>query len=154
MPLSTPASLAAEIAKLPSLSVAELQAEWGRVIGGEPPKGAHRDYVSRSIAHHIQSKIHGALPPTLKRTLLKVAQSGDVTAVDAAPVRTLQNGAKILKEWQGAVHEVEVIDSGYRYQDRTYKSLSIIAREITGTRWSGPAFFGLKRKQTEVNHGV
>ena len=74
--------------------------------------------------------------------------------IDVAPVRTLQNGAKILKEWQGAVHEVEVIDSGYRYQDRTYKSLSVIAREITGTRWSGPAFFGLKRKQPEVRNGL
>ena len=154
MPLSTLASPAAEIAKLPSLSVAELQAEWGRVIGGEPPKGAHRDYVMRSIAHRLQCNIHAPLSPTLKRGLLKVAQRGDVTAVDAAPLRTLQNGAKILKEWQGAVHEVEVIDGGYLYQDRTYKSLSIIAREVTGTRWSGPAFFGLKRKQPEANHGV
>ncbi len=154
MPLPTPPNIAAEITKLPSFSVVELQAEWSRVIGGEPPKGAHRDYVLRSIAHHLQSKVHGALSPTLKRRLLKLAQNGKVDSVEAAPVRTLQNGARILKEWQGAVHEVEVIDDGFRYQDRTYKSLSVIAREIAGTRWSGPAFFGLKRKQSEANNGL
>lgn len=150
----TPPDITAEIAKLPSLSIAQLQAEWGRVIGGDAPRCAHRDYLLRSIAHHLQCKVHGALSPTLKRSLLKLAQNGEAAAVDTAPVRTLQNGAKILKEWQGAVHEVEVIDSGYRYQDRRYKSLSVIAREITGTRWSGPAFFGLKRKHPEAGHGA
>jgi len=154
MPLPNLTNIAAEIAKLPARSALELQAEWGRVIGGEPPKSAHRDYLLRSIAHHLQSKIHGALSPTLKRSLLKLAQNGEAAEVDTAPVRTLQNGARILKEWQGAVHEVEVLASGYRYQDRTYKSLSIIAREITGTRWSGPAFFGLKRQQPEAGHGL
>jgi Protein of unknown function (DUF2924) len=57
-------------------------------------------------------------------------------------------GTRIVREWQGRLHEVSVLENGFEYGGRTYRSLSEIAREITGTRWSGPAFFGMRKRET------
>ena len=90
----------------------------------------------------------------LKRSLLKLAESPKPDSqAPSTSTRSLKAGARIFREWKGAVHEIEVTDDGYRYRDQAYKSLSVIARQITGTRWSGPAFFGLKRAPVEVQHG-
>jgi hypothetical protein len=81
----------------------------------------------------------------MHRALMKVADAKAGETIEAAKrTRSLKLGARIYREWKGAVHEVEVIDGGYRYEGATFKSLSVIARKITRTRWSGPAFFGLK----------
>jgi hypothetical protein len=131
-----------EITRLEHLTVGELRHEWIQLIGTEYPRQAQRAYLLRAIAHHLQVKRHGGLPASLRRKLLKLAER---PLSPTAPTRTLKAGARLLREWRGALHEVEVLDSGYRYKERNFKSLSGIAREITGTQWSGPVFFGLKR---------
>jgi len=154
MPLHSPTAIA-EIAKLSCLSVADLRAEWVRVLGSSPPKTISREYLVRAIAYHLQCGPHRGVPATVLRALKKLSANAtsSVGATEAA-TRALKPGARILREWKGAVHEVEVVDTGYRYGDQIYKSLSVIARQITGTRWSGPVFFGLKQSRAEISHGV
>jgi hypothetical protein len=151
MSFSLASDTATQIARLSCLSVADLRDEWSRVFGAAPPKGARREYLLRAVTYRLQAGPHGGLPASLLRSLRKLCAEPGRTAATATPTRTLRPGARILREWKGAVHEVEVVDTGYRYGNETYKSLSVIARQITGTRWSGPAFFGLK--QSEANHG-
>ena len=155
MSLYSADATSAEIAKLTCLSVADLRVEWTRVFCAPVPKGAHREYLLRAIAYQYQCASQGGLPVILLRTLRKLCAE-NITAAEPAtnPTRTLKPGARILREWKGAVHEVEVVEAGYRYGTQTYKSLSVIARQITGTRWSGPVFFGLKKTRPEVNHGL
>ena len=137
--------LSAELARLSCLSVDDLKSAWTKIIGGAAPKNARRDYLLRALAHELQSKSHGGIAKTLQRALIKVADVKAEKGIEGAMrTRSLKLGARIYREWKGAVHEVEVIDGGYRYEGATFKSLSVIARKITGTRWSGPAFFGLK----------
>ena len=106
----------AEIAKLSCLSVADLRAEWGRVFGSSPPKTISRGYLVRAIAYHVQCGPHRGLPVAVQRALKKLSASVPSAAgrTDAA-TRILKPGARILREWKGAVHEVEVMDAGYRY---------------------------------------
>ncbi len=66
----------------------------------------------------------------------------------AAPPTALRPGVKLIRSWKGIIHHVTVVDGGYAWQDKTYNSLSMIAREITGTSWSGPVFFGLKKTKS------
>ncbi len=110
----------------------------------------------RVIAHRFQCEAHGELSPKTLRSLLKLSESSKTPNTSAASpsTRTLKPGARILREWKGRVHEVEVVEAGYRYETHIYKSLSVIARQITGTRWSGPVFFGLKQAQPEVARGA
>ncbi len=137
--------LSAEFARLSCLSVDDLKSAWAEVIGGAAPKNARRDYLLHALTHDLQCKSYGGIPKALHRVLMKVADAEiGVGTEGSTRTRSLKLGARIYREWKGAVHEVEVIDGGYRYEGATYKSLSIIARKITGTRWSGPAFFGLK----------
>ncbi len=139
------ADLSAELARLSSLSVEDLKSSWTETFGGTAPKNSRRDYLLRAITHDLQCRMHGGISKTLHRALMKVADAKAGASVEAAKrTRSLKLGARIYREWKGAVHEVEVIDGGYRYEGATFKSLSVIARKITGTRWSGPAFFGLK----------
>jgi hypothetical protein len=155
MSLYSPATTTAEIAKLSCLSVTDLQAEWARVFGTAAPKSARREYLLRAITYQRQCASHGGLPAALLRSLRKLCAENSTSAEpNGTPTRTLKPGARILREWKGAVHEVEVVEAGYRYGAQTYKSLSVIARQITGTRWSGPVFFGLKKTLTEIGHGL
>ena len=137
--------LPAELARLSCLSVDDLKSAWTEILGGTAPKNARRDYLLRAITHHLQCRVYGGIAKPLHRALMKVADAKAGESIEAAKrTRSLKLGARIYREWKGAVHEVEVIDGGYQYEGATFKSLSVIARKITGTRWSGPAFFGLK----------
>ncbi|MCA0201847.1 MAG: DUF2924 domain-containing protein [Proteobacteria bacterium] len=137
--------LPAKLAHLSGLSLDDLKSAWTKIIGGSPPKNTRREYLLRAIAHEFQVGVHGGIGKTLYRALMKVADAKAGGGLEAATqTRSLKAGARIYREWRGAVHEVEVIDGGYRFQGVVFKSLSVIARQITGTRWSGPAFFGLK----------
>jgi len=144
--------LSAELARLSCLSIDDLKLAWAEIIGGTAPKNARRDYLLRTIAHQLQSKTYGGITKTLYRALIKIADAKSGTVVEAAArTRSLKLGARIYREWKGAVHEVEVIEGGYRFQGATFKSLSVVARLITGTRWSGPAFFGLKERERNAS---
>jgi hypothetical protein len=92
----------------------------------------------------MQEQVLGDLKPATRR---RIARAADDIAAGRAPSKspsTIKAGTRLLREWQGVVHEVIVLEDGFRYRGRTWRSLSAVAREITGTRWSGPLFFGLK----------
>jgi hypothetical protein len=119
--------------------------EWRRLYRSQPPR-LSRDLLIRAIAYRIQELRYGGLSKTIRGKLAtrKAEQSGEKTAVEGAKIRA---GARLVREWNGRTHAVTVEEGGLTYAGRTYRSLSAIAREITGARWSGPRFFGLVSKR-------
>jgi hypothetical protein len=116
----------------------------------EPPKQISRDLLLRALCFGLQQKAYGGQNASLQRRLRSMAEELQRTGAIAVNSKsslsgTVKPGTRLIREWQGAVHEVTVSDDGYIYRDQRYRSLSQIARAITGTRWSGPAFFGLNK---------
>ena len=132
---------------LPTLSTDELRKEWRRLYRSQPPR-LSRDLLVRAIAYRIQELRYGGLSKATSRNLaaLLQAQRSDVkTAPESA--QKIRAGARLVREWNGRAHTVIVEEEGFTYVGRNYRSLSAIAREITGARWSGPRFFGLALKR-------
>ena len=130
---------------LRALSPAELRSEWRRLYRGQPPR-LSRDLLIRAIAYRIQELRYGGLSKTTRRklaTLLNAPQSEGEIAPEAA--QKIRTGARLVREWNGHTHTVTVTEEGFTYAVRSYRSLTAIAREITGAQWSGPRFFGLAR---------
>jgi hypothetical protein len=126
-------------------SLEDLRNEWRCLYRGDPPR-VSRDLLTRGIAYRRQELEHGGLSKTTHRklkTLAKMLRSTDRVAPD--PGITLKSGARLVREWHGRTHTVTVTDDGFDYAGTTYSSLTKVARAITGTRWSGPRFFGLVR---------
>jgi hypothetical protein len=97
------------------------------------------------LAYRMQEKAYGGLKLSTRKRLQKLA--GELKRDPKAqlpPNQRFKSGTKLVRQWQGKIHEVLVVDEGFNYRNKRYESLSEIAREITGTRWSGPLFFGLK----------
>ena len=131
--------LRAELDALESMSRAELRAAWNRQVGTTPPN-VSAGLLRLALAHHLQAKVMGGVTKAMERKLQEIAGGGATERVTP--------GTRFVREWRGKVHVVTVSDDGrYRWQDRDWKSLSEIARTITGTRWSGPAFFGAKARK-------
>lgn len=127
--------IAAEVRALEHLDIHGLRDEWRRRYG-EPPKMRSTELLARLLAWRIQADAFGGLDAATVRML---------TSVRPPPFRpTFSEGSRLTREWQGRVYEVDVIGSAFRYQGRDYGSLSRVAREITGTRWNGLRFFGLR----------
>jgi hypothetical protein len=124
-----------KIAALQTLDTPALRRLWSEAFGGPPPKPMRRDLLLRAIAYHLQEQAQGGLRPITRRQLARAAQDLRLT---------IKAGTRLLREWQGVIHEVMVREEGVRYRGQTWRSLSAVAREITGVRWSGPLFFGLK----------
>lgn len=124
-----------EVRALLGLDLEGVRAEWRKRLG-EPPKLRSVDLLRRNLAWRMQAAVFGGLDD---KTLAMIRGR-------TAPGPELRAGSLIAREWQGIRHEVEVIESGFRYKGATYDSLSKIARLITGTRWNGPRFFGLRAK--------
>ncbi len=122
-----------------NLETAELRNEWVQLFRSQPPKRITRDLLTRAVAYELQTRVHGGLTRSEQKTLAALAQSTHNTVRPEIKV-----GTRLLRQWQGVTHEVLVAAAGYEWKGQTYKSLSQIARLITGTRWSGPRFFGLK----------
>ncbi len=133
-----------EFGPLADLPRAELATRWQTYYRVDPPKGISRQLLVRAIAYQMQAKRYGGLKPASLRRLHKVMQ-GDVIGNKAGIARTakLHPGARLVREWNGISHVVEVIEGGFIWNGDRYASLSAIARAITGARWSGPRFFGL-----------
>ena len=145
MPASPPCETAAQIDELAKLPLASLRERWTQIFGTPAPVAARSDYLIRAIAFHLQVKVEGGIAPSAARRLQKHLRglSVDSGAAVTRPSK-LRPGTRLLREWQGDTHEVTVLEGGYRHLGVTYCSLSEIARLITGARWSGPLFFGLK----------
>ncbi len=141
-----PRALARQLAELESASTAELRGRWERAYKHLAPKRASRDLLLRAVAYHIQERAEGG--PS-KATVKRLAHLADPKGNDGRPPRPapprLRPGTRLIREWRGAVHQVTVDEDGFDYRGARYASLSRIAREITGTRWSGPLFFGLRK---------
>lgn len=127
--------LAADVAALETMSLAELRAEWERRYG-TPPRTRAADLMRRGLAWRIQADFYGGIDAATRRMIEK---DGPVK-VAAAP------GMRLAREWAGKRHEVVVVESGVVYEGQNYGSLSQVARHITGMRWNGPRFFGLRQE--------
>ncbi len=134
----------AEITRLESLDQAALKERWRELYGAEPP-AYRRGFLVRGLAHRIQELAFGGLGQDTRRRLVEAAENPDVEPSQRAPGEGMINGTELIREWQGVEHHVVAADGGFEWQGRKYKSLSAVARAITGTRWSGPLFFGLRK---------
>lgn len=122
----------------------ELVEQWQRYLRSMPPKGVSRRFLIGGIAHTHQMKSHGQSASRLLHRIERAARKeGDGTG-PAKASNALAPGGRLIREWNGATHTVDVTEDGFVWNGVQYRSLSAIARTITGTRWSGPRFFGLK----------
>jgi hypothetical protein len=148
-------ALAVEIAGLSKLDIDELRERWKAMFGKAPSHDISRSFLTRAIAYRLQEKAFGGLKPSTQRLLAEFASDGtNGSALAAAPSRIVQPGAVLVREWRGISHQVSVLEKGFSFRGKRCRSLSEVAREITGTRWSGPLFFGLKRSQEEIRDGA
>jgi hypothetical protein len=122
------------------MNINELRSLWREREGREAPSGFSKDLLARAFAYAIQEEQLGGLSKELKKLLA----SPDA---QVEPPRRIKVGSVIAREYAGARHEVFVVADGFSWQGKTYPSLSAIANEITGTRWNGPRFFGLRDEQ-------
>lgn len=137
-------SIEREIEALLDLPRGCLLRRWRELYGTNPPGNTSRDLLIRAIAHRLQERALGGLKPATQRRLARAA--GDLAAGRAPSIAplTIKPGTRLLREWHGVTHEVIVLEDGVRYRGKVWRSLSAVAREITGARWSGPLFFGLR----------
>ena len=147
--------VAQAVAELETLPKNALRERWVASFQADPPSRASRRFLVRSLAQRIQEKALGGLRPRTRKRLEELARdNGRDSGFAPAPVPIVKPGTRLFREWKGEVHEVEVLERGFSWRGTRYDSLSRIAREITGTRWSGPVFFGLrKRQRREVSDG-
>ena len=143
-----PFPLDERLAGLAGLGLDQLRREWRRLHRAAPPARLSRDLLLRSIAHRLQEDAFGGLGPAARRRLASLARGSAAKgrpAAAPAAVR-LKPGTTLVREWHGRTHTVLVLaDGGFEHQGRRYASLTRLARAITGARWSGPRFFGLRR---------
>ncbi len=140
-------AVAARLQALEQMDYATLSSEWRRLYRSPAPKRVARDLLMLGVAWKIQEQAYGGLSAATKRRLAEMAKvmerDGDITRNRVA---RLKPGAKLVREWRGEAHTVIVIEDGFEWKGRHWRSLSAIAREITGVHWSGPRFFGLNGK--------
>ena len=144
-------SVLAQVAALRSMPAPELRKQWQKLFDTPPPR-YNRRFLESRLAYRIQELAHGGLKPatvTRLEALGEQLDGGNITVrrqrADDRPI----TGTRLIREYQGVEHCVTVREDGYEYQGRPYRSLSAIARAITGTRWNGPNFFGLRRSGVE-----
>jgi hypothetical protein len=141
-----------EVARIASMHIAELRALWRIKFKGEPPKAFGPDLLRRNLAQKVQENAYGGLDPQTARLLNQlIAQYSKNNGKIVLP-RRIKAGAVLVRDWKGKRHTVTVQENGFRYEGESYESLSEIARLITGTRWNGPRFFGL-RHEDQKNAG-
>jgi len=139
-------ALEQQLAELPGMSPAQLRAKW-RECWRKPAPEIGPDLLRRGIAWKLQSRVYGDLPTHIKRELERTAERlrrGEELIGWIRP--SLKAGTRLVRQWGGRVHHVLVLDDGYEYDARRFKSLTQVATAITGTHWSGPTFFGLKKR--------
>ncbi len=136
------------LAGLESMSLAELRATWTERLGVEPPKLRARDLLALALAHRLQVRAHGDLPGPAKRKMAELARRfAEDRTYTPTPGPVLKPGSSLIKEWRGVRHEAWVLDQGFSYRGERFGSLSEVAQKITGTKWNGHVFFGLKARR-------
>lgn len=141
--------VSSEVAKLPSFTRQQLLDLWLKLYGRAAPPGIRRELMVLFLGYRIQERAYGGLKAATRAQLLRIARAlEDPSTTEWLIKPKIKPGTRILRQWRGETHEIMVTESGYEYRAVSYGSLSEIARKITGTRWSGPAFFGLKCKSS------
>lgn len=143
-------SVTAQVAALKTAPIGHLKQRWRDLFGSEPPP-FNRRFLESRLAYRIQELAYGGLKRETIERLEAIAENLD----DDDPARRRSRfvhgrpiaGTQLIREWQGVEHRVTVRDDGYEYRSCAYKSLSAIARAITGTRWNGWVFFGIKNQR-------
>lgn len=150
-----PTNLEKQLEQLEQLEPEELRKRWHSLFGSTPPPKIRSSLMIQAIARRMQEKVFGTLKPSTQRMLQKIAQ--DTGAGSKVPTTGKKSpprvGTILVREWHGTKHQVSVVEDGFLYRSKHYRSLSQIARNITGTQWSGPLFFGLKSR-TEQSCGA
>ena len=135
---------------LPEMNRTALCKQWQERFNKPAPEGVRKELLVRMLAYRVQEQVFGGLSARSRRRLDEMAAaitSDPKTAV--ANMVSTRPGTQFIRSWQGKTHMVTVQESGYQYDGHRYRSLSEIARHITGTQWSGPLFFGLKTRRTK-----
>jgi hypothetical protein len=134
-----------DLEQLKSLDTAALKAAWRAAFKSAPPRAARGEFLVRFLAHEFQVRANGGLRKSSLKALSEFERVENSLAESVASAEMkLRAGTRLLREWGGSTHEVMIMERGYAYRGRSYTSLSEIARCITGARWSGPRFFGLR----------
>jgi Protein of unknown function (DUF2924) len=140
--------IARRLASLAGLSKTALRELWQELFKVPPPSQLRRELALSILSYRLQEEAFGALTVSSRRKLTTIAQAienNPDTPITNSP--RIKPGTRLIRQWGDQVHLVNVESSGYEYQGARYKNLSEIARLITGTRWSGPLFFGIKSEQ-------
>lgn len=142
--------LAGELASLFTVETPALKERWESLYGKVPPSHVSRNLLIRAIAYRIQERALGGLKPRTQRLLARQGDNAHVGCPTEAMVRPkLKPGTRLVREWRGTLHHVVVLQESVLFRGRHYGSLSEVARVITGSRWSGPRFFGLDARAAE-----
>jgi Protein of unknown function (DUF2924) len=142
-------TVVARVAALKSMPISDLKQQWRALFDSDPPP-FNRRYLESRLAYRIQELAYGGLKPETVERLQALADDLDDDRSNVSRHRTNSRpiaGTQLVREWQGVEHRVTVTDGGFLHQGKPYKSLSAIARAITGTRWNGWIFFGLKNQR-------
>ncbi len=145
--------MATEIDALNGLDLEALRERWHKLYRHPAPRFFRRELLIRGIAYQMQVKAYGGLSPKTRKRLLKLAaqyEAGTGFTTADAP-RRLRPGTRLVRAWKGVTHNVNVLADGFEWHGRKYRSLSAIAREISGTNWNGFNFFGLDRRKGNDN---
>jgi hypothetical protein len=134
------AAIEAEVNQIRSLGIDALRQRWRTAFGAVPPKGLTKDILGRMIAYRIQEEAFGGLGRDLVKLLDRLARGEKPSELN----RRLKPGTVLVREYKGERHTVTIVPDGFVWGETTYSSLSMIAQEITGTKWNGPRFFGLR----------
>nr|WP_156910195.1 DUF2924 domain-containing protein [Rubritepida flocculans] len=148
-----PASVLPRLAALKTADIAELKRQWRELCGTEPPP-YNRKFLESRLAYRIQELAYGGLKPETVARLEALGEQLDGGNVVLRRIRAGEDrpiaGTRLVREYQGVQHAVTVLPDGFEYEGRPYRSLSAIARHITGTRWNGWSFFGLKNQRGQA----
>ena len=146
------AQIAEQLEVLQSMELIALRDEWRKLKGADPPR-LSRDLMLRAVAYALQIRVFGEPPSgTIKKLGASKEHAGEAVPLAKPSRRDLSPGARLVREWHGRTHSVEVLRQGFLFEGKVYRSLSEIARRITGSHWSGPRFFGLVRKRGNSCH--
>ena len=149
---STAPSLQSRLERLQELDGSALRDEWRRVCRSDPPR-ISRDLLLRALAYRVQELEFGGLPKWARQTLAGSAALTDRPEAAETPKPTLPRlkpGARLVREWHGRIHSVFVLEDAFQFEGRRFRSLTQVAREITGAHWSGPRFFGLVKRKART----
>lgn len=149
----TPEAVESAISALDGMDPAALRQRWREVYGTEPPPRIKSGLLRLAVAYRIQERALGGLKPSSKKLLqmhaVNARRGGDRSVPVPRRAIRLSPGTQLVREWNGSTVLVEVVEDGFRWKDRSFKTLSAVAVAITGTKWSGPKFFGLTSPATK-----